>query len=302
MAEISARSPPQSANSTPFGSPAKESYRHKHSMSSPSTSGSQASHSFGQSASISGGSLDTRSVKDGLTGGSSTEGVYTHDSSATGNDSSHVSPGTAETSTVRQAPAHITRKSNGSIDTIDSSESGSSTGKTAATKKAALTAMATAAANARKWGINAFNKSGEQLKRQSGNLEDIKLGLSQPMGRGMPLPPPGTPLPKPDRITPTAPIPVPKRKPVPHTNNTQPGHDSKAYTKVPSDGYDHPPPPPKRRQKTSQVHEPVDSDGIFVIAAPQSEPPSPLSISDGANAAYFPPRVEDAADDEQTRT
>lgn len=101
------------------------------------------------------------------------------------------------------------------------------------------------------------------------------VDLSQPMGRGHPLPPPGTPLPMPEKKTPTAPIQVPRRKPIPPPaagrNNEHLRHESERHT-VP------PPPLPKRRQ--FQREQNGDESNMLVVAAPaDSEPTTPLSAS-----------------------
>ncbi|KAI9372808.1 hypothetical protein BJX61DRAFT_421659 [Aspergillus egyptiacus] len=66
---------------------------------------------------------------------------------------------------------------------------------------------------AKKWGWNIFGRvepnQGHRVSRPAGTLDE-------PIGRGHPLPPPGTPLPRPAKVNPTRnPVSVPKRKPVP---------------------------------------------------------------------------------------
>ncbi|KAJ2903366.1 PH domain-containing protein [Zalerion maritima] len=65
-----------------------------------------------------------------------------------------------------------------------------------------LAAVSNAALQARQWGLSALKRN--ENKGVEGEAPHIDL--SQPMGRGQPLPPPGVPLPMPDKKTPTAPI------------------------------------------------------------------------------------------------
>jgi hypothetical protein len=124
------------------------------------------------------------------------------------------------------------------------------------------------------------------------------------MGRGQPLPPPGTPLPPPGRKTKTAPIPVPKRKPIPQTlpppnlpqrpklSESEPNGSSIHRYPVP------PPPLPKRRDESRRSTESAD-DGLLVVEAPanDSEPTTPMSE---LAPSYMPPWVEDADEAEET--
>ncbi|EGS22702.1 uncharacterized protein CTHT_0011750 [Thermochaetoides thermophila DSM 1495] len=93
------------------------------------------------------------------------------------------------------------------------------------------------------------------------------------MGRGQPLPPPGTPLPMPDRKISVTPIPVPK-------------WISKASSSViretesagqSAESHSVPPPLPRRRQFHGEV---IIDPGLLVVAAPsESEPTSPTNGS-----------------------
>ncbi|RDA88981.1 hypothetical protein CP532_0654 [Ophiocordyceps camponoti-leonardi (nom. inval.)] len=75
----------------------------------------------------------------------------------------------------------------------ETSESSSSTNGGEAVKRGTLAAVTNAAAQARQWGWNAFQRQ-KDVRRERSNS---KVDLSQPMGRGQPLPPPGVPLPGP---------------------------------------------------------------------------------------------------------
>ncbi|KAK3336999.1 hypothetical protein B0T19DRAFT_57858 [Cercophora scortea] len=95
---------------------------------------------------------------------------------------------------------------------------GSPNNTDAQNKRTALAAVTNAAASAKRWGLGALqrhtNENGS-AKTDSPGGQEPPLDLNKPMGRGRPLPPPGVPLPMPERKTPTAAIPVPKRKLVP---------------------------------------------------------------------------------------
>jgi len=97
----------------------------------------------------------------------------------------------------------------------------------------------------------------------------------------------------PDKKTATAPIPVPKRKPVssppPLPHREESAKDKSERRPVP------PPPLPKRRQYRAE--EAVgDGDNMLVVAAPaDSEPTTPLSTSH-SDHSYVHPFVEDTDD------
>jgi hypothetical protein len=217
------------------------------------------------------------------------------------------------------------RNSNGSLKTVESTESGTSSTR-GQTKRIALNAVANAAENARKWGLNAIQRTREQAKSLSDH-GDAAPDLSQPMGRGKPLPPPGTPLPPPDRKTKTAPIPVPKRKPLPPPDFIRERSEIKTRGSGSSTARSHhlPPvlPPPylsedqseaSTRRSTSStttsrhLHPPVlpkrcshqepvgVDDGVFVVAAPDSEPASPMDESKKACLAPWVDEEEDEND------
>jgi len=177
-------------------------------------------------------------------------------------------------------------------------------------KRIMLTTVANAAATARRWGINALQRNGDHTKSGSTDSHDATPHLNQPMGRGRPLPPPGVPLPHPDRKTPTAPIPVPKRKPLappvlPKRRPLEESKDSSAEIKEK-------PPLPERRptqnlngasrdediRSRGYGDENVNDDGIFVVAAPpDSEPTTPLTDT---RQTYLPPWVDDEPEEEET--
>lgn len=158
----------------------------------------------------------------------------------------------------------------------------------------ALATVTNVAASAKRWGLNALQRnSNDALKTGSPAESESSLDLNQPMGRGRPLPPPGTPLPMPDKKTKTAPIAVPRRKPVappplPSKASEIEEHHQAERRPVP------PPPLPKRRHFQNEAQD-SDGENILVVAAPtESEPTTPLSSSH--NPLYVQPWVEDVDD------
>lgn len=283
IASLSAKSPPSSATSTPVGSPSKTSSvpRGKSGNLSPASSRDTDTGECVESevAWDEGSELNLRADQDRFP---ESPGSLAGRSRS----NSRKSP--------RLGPTH--RSSDASLDTIESTESESSSGKGMLARRTTLSAVANAAENARKWGLNALQRSRDQAKSSSLEHGSEARDLSQPMGRGRPLPPPGTPLPPPDRKTKTAPIPVPKRKPLPPPDITQ--HQTKAkHRGSTSPNASHQPPPlPKRHvhEKPARVE-----DGIFVVAAPVSEPVSePVSPIKDPNEAYLPPWVDDEEDED----
>lgn len=99
-------------------------------------------------------------------------------------------------------------------------------------KRQVLPAIGAAAAAAKKWGWNAYNRSAQQNRSGRQESPDPDGTPDRPIGRGHPLPPPGQPLPRPPR----APIlskTFPRRKAVPPSvlpvradHNDQQGLDS----------------------------------------------------------------------------
>ncbi|KAL2888108.1 ph domain-containing protein [Ceratocystis lukuohia] len=81
------------------------------------------------------------------------------------------------------------------------------------TKRNTLAAMSSAAAYARNWGINALARRKESNSSTTATAasDSPAIDLSQPMGRGQPLPPIGTPLPPPEKGNRVTSLPVMKR-------------------------------------------------------------------------------------------
>ncbi|KAM0458049.1 hypothetical protein ACHAO4_002770 [Trichoderma viride] len=134
-------------------------------------------------------------------------------------------------------------------------------------KRNTLAAVTNAAAQARQWGWNAIQRQREAMRN---NEKSVPVDLSQPMGRGQPLPPPGTPLPMPTNGgTKIGPVPTSKRRSPSLVLEEQAAlaadedqirrHQSAAW----------------RRRQDSQLRE-ESSPNILIVAAPDdSQPNSP---------------------------
>lgn len=126
---------------------------------------------------------------------------------------------------------------------------------------------ATAAAKSWGWGVLARNQQREkETAAQYGKLGTPEL----PIGRGRPLPPPGTPLPHPERSL-LASIPLPKRKAVPtqtHLDRSGSKDTNRRSTQKPS--------VPERRKRQSSAQKSDQPDEVLVVEAPvDSNPPTP---------------------------
>lgn len=160
-------------------------------------------------------------------------------------------------------------------------------------KRNTLLAVTNAAKQAQQWGWNAIQKQREA--RKPGDPTG-PVDLSQPMGGGQPLPPPGTPLPRPStgstKIGPT----TPKRKPVPAGSSQLERPDDSSEHTTEEDGKSAPAPSlPRRRRGTSYAEEADDGPNLLVVAVPSdSEPGTPA----GDNNTNF----EEPWDDEPEHT
>ncbi|OTB04698.1 hypothetical protein M426DRAFT_11333 [Hypoxylon sp. CI-4A] len=195
-----------------------------------------------------------------------------------------------------------------------SSSASSTNGVTPEGKRNTLAAMSNAAATAKRWGLNAIQRQSDRNGVNGRKMSDPPVDLNQPMGRGQPLPPPGTPLPGPGKKA--VPIAVPpKRKPIaPPPSLSRQSTANLSDTKI--ERRPVPPPPlPSRRRRISQIHnmgnEGSTEDNVLIVAAPMvdSEPNSPSiqvvdhdvemelehdNDNEESSPAYIQPWVEDA--------
>ncbi|WZH48717.1 LIM-like homeobox protein [Fusarium acuminatum] len=178
-------------------------------------------------------------------------------------------------------------------------------------RQTTLAAVSNAALQAKQWGWNAYQRHKEARRQaeQAGHLD-----LTQPMGRGQPLPPPGTPLPKPTNGTTRIAPPIGgglTRKPVPqsaahnsadlletHHEHHQEQHREQHEHEHEHQGHgDYRPPLPQRgRRRQSHAPEPDNGQNILVVAAPQDSQPATPSAEDSSNCQIW------ASSDEQTVT
>ena len=145
-----------------------------------------------------------------------------------------------------------------------------STPGTPPNKKQSIAAIGAATAAAKKWGWGVIARNVE-LKDTSVTLDPDRAGTPRnPIGRGQPLPPLGQPLPAPSsQRAKTMPPPAPQRKALPMLSPPkQPSQGSKEYSPER-------PPLPARRRQSSMPLEIARDEGLLVVEAPFSEPPSP---------------------------
>lgn len=85
-----------------------------------------------------------------------------------------------------------------------------------------IASIASAKEAAQKWGWGVLNRNRTGVDGPTGSVTEGKLDLSQPLGRGQPLPPPGQPLPRPPKGTVFALPALTKRKPATPQPGTAP--------------------------------------------------------------------------------
>ncbi|KAI0805112.1 hypothetical protein GGR55DRAFT_657109 [Xylaria sp. FL0064] len=157
-------------------------------------------------------------------------------------------------------------------------------------KNKTLAAVSNAAATAKRWGWNAIQRQADR-NAHGRKLSEPPVDLNQPMGRGQPLPPPGTPLPRPGEMaTPAA---MSKRKPVAAPPKLTSKSSKDLHEQKPERRHV-PPPPLPRRRRVSEIHAVQNTEEhLLVVEAPaDSEPNSPsFDITN-----YVEPWVEDAED------
>jgi hypothetical protein len=169
-------------------------------------------------------------------------------------------------------------------------------------KRTALAAVSNAAATAKRWGWNAMQRRADSGSHGRKISDPPTVDLNQPMGRGQPLPPPGMPLPGPDRRSRVTPIQVPPKRKVappplmPPRKSSTGGNESKSERKDLL-----PPPLMPRRRRMSEMPDGHDGneENVFVVEAPaaDSEPSTPLVEThepEEGMPPYMQPWVEDA--------
>ncbi|EAW09206.1 uncharacterized protein ACLA_034090 [Aspergillus clavatus NRRL 1] len=131
--------------------------------------------------------------------------------------------------------------------------------------------LGTATAVAKKWSWSVFGKGDSHAGHESSRPAGTP---NEPIGRGHPLPPPGTPLPRPEKFG-IKNNPLPRRKPVPPQLPERPKKENKRpVSKAPL---------PKRKALGKKEGDESSPDEILVVEAPyDSTPnsPAPDSASD----------------------
>lgn len=150
-----------------------------------------------------------------------------------------------------------------------------------------------ATAVAKKWGLNMLGRgeqnAGQDAPRPAGTPEE-------PIGRGHPLPPPGTPLPHPDRYggfkrnsasTKRKPVPPPLPERSTHEGNKRP---------VPK------PPLPRRKPVSSSEESVGQSDDLLVIEAPLDSGPDSPVVDLAPSRGLLGQGAEQAVEDEPSES
>lgn len=259
MAAIHSRAQDMSPLPTPVGSPEKPGLAHMGNLSS----GSSQDGAEGENEETAPSRRNTASS----IGSNSVEGP------------TPPSPSLSAMSSLQSQAESIGRKfftkrdSNASVAT----NSTSSSGENPMQKRNTLAAVTNAANQARQWGWNAIQKQKEARRVGESNSQ---VDLSQPMGRGQPLPPPGMPLPGPTNgKTKLNPLVAPKRKPVP---NSVPEQTAEQELKEPErdsrQTHNHNSLPRGRRRRASYDQEEPEEQPMLVIGIPDiSEPTTPAA-------------------------
>ncbi|KAI0454041.1 hypothetical protein F5B21DRAFT_477211 [Xylaria acuta] len=270
MTSISARSRTQSPTQTPVGSPSK----------SPPIISTLNSSSDSSAEAILESVRVERTPK-----GSTRRHTASSSESVTSNDRPPDSPDLSSRSSIKSGTGSVGRGFFGRKDT----SSPGLTDTTPETKNKTLAAVSNAAATAKRWGWNAIQRQAER-NANGRKLSDPPVDLNQPMGRGQPLPPPGTPLPRPGEMA--RPMSAPKRKPVAPPPQLTP-KSSKDHNGQKTERRHMPPPPLPRRRRVSEIHATENAEeNLLVVEAPDDSEPNSPSIENTTN--YVEPWVEDA--------
>ncbi|KAJ6444142.1 anucleate primary sterigmata protein A [Purpureocillium lavendulum] len=285
MAALQSRSQDASPMATPIGSPPKNgpSTLPSNLSIASSTEDAEADKQVEAEA-------DTKPVPASRRNTASSGGSFTQDGSG-GSSPTPSTTGSFKSQAGSLGRSFFMRREN----TNNTSQTESSNGDI---KRNTLAAVTNAAAQARQWGWNAIQRR-QEAKRNGEKPPHVDL--SQPMGRGQPLPPPGVPLPGPANgrmnLGPSTSL---KRKPVSEQASTEASHDDK--DSVPR-SVQPPPLPQRRRRGASQEQEDEADSGqnMLVVAAPDdSQPGTPVAeeqvdldaaLSGHSTAAPSPPSV-----------
>ncbi|KAL4922170.1 putative integral membrane protein conserved region-domain-containing protein [Aspergillus aurantiobrunneus] len=251
MIEISSRSPPATPNKTPNNSPPSDSHNLE-----------AVYHSRGSST--------TESI--GSAGKASSDSLKRSSSAQTG--ATALNEKTTPSRSSSSLYGNKTRRSS----VLESSTRSIAPSIASDTKSQSSLSLGMATSMAKKWGWSMFGRSEHNTDQESGVSRPAGTP-EEPLGRGYPLPPPGTPLPTPAKVNKRHSVSVPKRKPVPATSLQdqdsleENGRNSSQKSSLP------------RRKPVFGLDDGADqSDELLVIQAPyDSVPNSPADIAPALN-------------------
>jgi hypothetical protein len=149
-----------------------------------------------------------------------------------------------------------------------------------ADRKQAIASLSAATAAAQKWGWGVLNKNKQKDGQAAGSTEAAtpRAVPTVPMGRGRPLPPPGIPLPPPERsgINPMI-FSLPKRKPLPPPMLPKRPDLESTNSEASPQPSPKPPLPDRRRRQSAMQTSRDPADEVLVVEAPaESAPTSPM--------------------------
>ena len=163
-------------------------------------------------------------------------------------------------------------------------------------KRQPFPAIGAAAAAAKKWGWSTFSRNAEHEKDASTLSKAEHIGIpTHPIGRGRPLPPPGQPLPRPEKRS-TASVVIPRRKPLPLPLLPDRRQDDTETKK------ELPPALPDRRKIVDSKLDSTSDERVLIVEAPYDyESASPLNEGFGDYLDNINP-AEDDLERESSKT
>ncbi len=205
----------------------------------------------------------------------------------------HKRPSSAQASESTMNLGGIISRSSSSLNSSKTRRSSILEGSTSSTaslmdldkKSQSTLSLGTATSMAKKWGWNMFGR-GEANTGEGLGIPRPAGTPTEPLGRGHPLPPPGTPLPTPAKVNnKRTSVSVPKRKPLPATLQEQDsldGNERPQKSQFP------------RRKPVLGLNDVVNrSDELLVIEAPYDSGPN--SPADFAPALSLPKSMVDVS-------
>lgn len=250
---------------------------------------STASQKSGHSSISSRDGTDTEKDTDTTPRQSRRDTVSSSNSSTHEPDHTASSPASSVKGSIRSQTGSITRglfsrkDANQSQSSVSTTNSGAANNDLHKRTTTALAAMSNAATSAKRWGISALQRHAEGGKDnnhtggEDASLKPAPLDLSKPMGGGRPLPPPGQPLPMPEKGSKVTTIaPPPRKKSSPPPLPERPAKEEQS--KIPRRPVPKPPLPKRRTQLAESPPDDGSGAGILVVEAPMdSEPTTPIT-------------------------